>query len=273
MLIVAVATTIGTVLSHVDRGGRHSGYGTGATNSPDRVEVLATINFVNATRNDAQVRVFVAVEGKYAADASGVYPKQDVSVETSSLSSGTLKFPAGQRIVSQDVLMNLPRGDIADYPFDRYTTAIRFGATVAGEPVPTTLAVIESDPGFVAREKAEGDVFAPGFFLQLGRTRGVFAMVSLMYVIMWALALSVLTAALLIGHRRLGMVWPALGWMAATLFALAGYRNTAPGSPPIGCLLDYTAFLWAEAIVAFSAVYAVLRGMRVELRKAEKAEG
>ncbi|MEU8510855.1 DUF4436 family protein [Kitasatospora sp. NPDC048722] len=58
---------------------------------------------------------------------------------------------------------------------------------------------------------------------------------------------------------------PALGWMAATLFALAGFRNTAPGAPPIGCLLDHTAFLWAEAIVAFSVVYVVLRGTPVEL--------
>jgi nitric oxide reductase large subunit len=79
----------------------------------------------------------------------------------------------------------------------------------------------------------------------------------------------VLTGALVIGHRQLGMVWPGLGWMAASLFALAGYRNTAPGQPPIGCLLDYTVFLWAEAIVAFSVVYAVLRGTRVEVRAAE----
>ncbi|MFJ9610796.1 hypothetical protein ACIRS1_31095 [Kitasatospora sp. NPDC101176] len=30
-------------------------------------------------------------------------------------------------------------------------------------------------------------------------------------------------------------------------------------------MLDYTAFLWAEAIVAFSVVYVVLRGAPVEL--------
>ena len=264
--MVALATGIGVYLSHLDRGGRHYGFGAGATQAPDRVDVLATINRVDAPRNEAAVRVFVSVEGAYSEDDSGVYPKQDVTVSTSSLSSGELTFPAGRRMVSQDVSMDLPGGDIADYPFDRYTTTIRFAAEVGGKPVPTTVAIVDSDPGFVTRETPTGGApFAPGFDIQLRRTRGTFAMVWLMYAIMWALALSVLTGALVMGHRRLGMVWPGLGWMAASLFALAGYRNTAPGQPPIGCLLDYTVFLWAEAIVAFSVVYAVLRGTKVEV--------
>ncbi|WP_049871735.1 DUF4436 family protein [Catenulispora acidiphila] len=266
VLIVALATLAGVYLSHLDRGGRHYGFGAGATQVPDRVDVLATINRVDAPRNEASVRVFVSVEGAYAEDDTGVYPKQDVTISTSSLSSGELTFPAGKRIVSQDVRMDLPGGDIADYPFDRYSTTLRFAADVAGKPVPATVAIIDSDPGFVTRETpVGGEPLAPGFDIQLRRTRGTFTMVWLMYVIMWALALSVLTGALVMGHRRLGMVWPGLGWMAASLFALAGYRNTAPGQPPIGCLLDYTVFLWAEALVAFSMVYAVLRGTRVEV--------
>ena len=82
--------------------------------------------------------MFVCVEGTYAEDESGVYPKQDVTISTSSLSSGELTFPAGKRIVAQDGCMDLPGGDIADYPFDRYSTTLRFAADVAGKPVPTT---------------------------------------------------------------------------------------------------------------------------------------
>lgn len=269
---VVLATLIGVYLSHLDRGGRHYGFGAGATQVTDRVDILATINRVDAARNEAEVRVFVSVEGAYAEDETGVYPRHDVTISTSSLSSDELTFPAGERIVSQEMRMDLPGGDIADYPFDRYSTTIRFAADVAGKPAPTTVAIIDSDPGFVTHEKADGNVYAPGFDVQLRRTRGTFTMVWLMYVIMWALAASVLTGALVMGHRGLGMVWPGLGWMAASLFALAGYRNTAPGNPPIGCLLDYTVFLWAEAIMAFSMVYAVLRGTRVEVRDEEAAK-
>lgn len=266
VLLVALATLVGVSLSHLDRGGRHSGFGTGATSAPDRVDIVATITSVEASRNDAQVRIFASVEGAYAQGGDPFYPAQDVTVETSSLSSGELTYPAGRRMVAKDLVMDLPGGDIADYPFDRYTTALSFSASVGGRPVPAAVEVVDSDPGFVTSEKVtSADRFVPGFTIQLRRTRGTFAMVWLMYVIMWALALTVLTGALVMGHRRLGMVWPGLGWMAATLFALAGYRNTAPGQPPIGCLLDYTVFLWAEAIVVFSVVYAVLRGTRIEV--------
>ncbi|MEU3748076.1 MULTISPECIES: DUF4436 family protein [Streptomyces] len=52
--------------------------------------------------------------------------------------------------------------------------------------------------------------------------------------------------------------------MAATLFALAAFRNTAPGTPPIGCLMDYIAFLWAETVVAFCLVAVVVTGFAAE---------
>jgi len=50
----------------------------------------------------------------------------------------------------------------------------------------------------------------------------------------------------------------------ATLFALVGLRNPAPGNPPIGSLIDYAAFLWAEALIALALVSAVLCGIAVE---------
>lgn len=52
--------------------------------------------------------------------------------------------------------------------------------------------------------------------------------------------------------------------MAATLFALAAFRNTARGSPPIGCLLDYIAFLRAETVIAFCLITVVIAGIRAE---------
>ena len=88
VLLVALTTLLGVYLSHLDRGGQYSGAGAGATSAPDRVDIVATINRVEAVRNDAQVRVFVTVFGKYAKDGNGVFPTRDLTVETSSLSAG-----------------------------------------------------------------------------------------------------------------------------------------------------------------------------------------
>jgi hypothetical protein len=52
--------------------------------------------------------------------------------------------------------------------------------------------------------------------------------------------------------------------MAATLFALIGMRNAAPGAPPIGSLIDYASFFWAEAIVAASLAVTAWSGIRSE---------
>ena len=65
----------------------------------------------------------------------------------------------------------------------------------------------------------------------------------------------------------------SFGWMAATLCALVSVRQAAPGSPPIGSLIDYAAFFWAEGIIAVSLVAAVFAGYRAEspARKPGKA--
>ncbi|GAA2824754.1 hypothetical protein GCM10010505_56750 [Kitasatospora aburaviensis] len=89
---------------------------------------------------------------------------------------------------------------------------------------------------------------------------------------MWALALAVMAGAEVLHRSRQGMVWPSLGWMAATLFALVGMRNAAPGSPPIGSLIDYVAFFWAEGIIAACLVVTVVSGSRVERRRRAEAE-
>jgi hypothetical protein len=103
--------------------------------------------------------------------------------------------------------------------------------------------------------------------VHVSRAQGTKFLAVFMMVVMWALALSVLGGAYVLVSRRRGLVWPALGWMAATLFALAGMRNTAPGSPPVGCVLDYAAFFWAELLTAVGVVAVSVFGVLTERRK------
>ncbi|MFD0405100.1 DUF4436 family protein [Kitasatospora sp. NPDC127116] len=59
-------------------------------------------------------------------------------------------------------------------------------------------------------------------------------------------------------HRR---PWEQADERAA---APAGRPEHAPGNPPIGSLLDYAAFFWAELLVAVGLTMVVVRGARVE---------
>src|SRR5205814_922843 len=44
------------------------------------------------------------------------------------------------------------------------------------------------------------------------------------------------------------------GFLAVLLFAFPTVRNSLPGIPPVGVLLDYAAFFWAEALVALALI-------------------
>jgi hypothetical protein len=170
-----------------------------------------------------------------------------------SLTNSTLSFPAGRPIAAQDMAVSLYEGTISDYPFDRYVANVGFAAQTGGQAVPLTLTIGDVDPFFkLAPRTGEDSDGVVSLEEQVKRSRGSFFLAWFMIVAMWALALSVAGAAWILVSQRRGLVWPALGWMAATLFALVGMRNAAPGNPPVGALLDYLAFFWAELLVAMS---------------------
>ena len=159
-------------------------------------------------------------------------------------------------------------GAVTDYPFDSYDTRIQFAAVQHGEPVPVLLTLDKVDSLFAVSVRGydtSGD--AGGLDVRFSRSSSALVFAIFMMVTMWGLAIAVLLDACYLVSGRRGMVWPAFGFMAATLFALAGFRNAAPGSPPIGSLLDYLAFLWAEVIIAFSVVVAVVAGVIADRAK------
>jgi hypothetical protein len=264
-LSVALACLLGVGLYLGEREGREAYYYTLPSAAPDKLVINASVQKVDVAANDIDLRILVDPQGSLSDGKDTLYPAQDLVVESNSLSKGTLQFPANQRIASQDLTVSLEKGQVTDYPFDSYQASVAFAATAGGKQVPVDLTIAESDTFFRSTSAAsvESHDFT-GLRLSLHRNAATQFMAGFLLISMWALALAVLGGALLIAGKRRGLPWPALGWMAATLFALSAVRNTAPGSPPFGCLLDYTAFLWSEAIIAFSVIYVVVRGLRVE---------
>ncbi|MFF8409048.1 DUF4436 family protein [Streptomyces omiyaensis] len=266
-LLIAAAIALGVWVQFGERQSQDTVHAVGGT-SPDRVDVRASVQRVDAAGRELVLRVLVTPRGKLA-EAGGVSPTEDLTLQTSTSTRGDLSFEAHGRIATKDLPVTLTGGSITDYPFDSYDAAIEFSAVQGGERVPVHMTLTNADALFSARvETAEegGAVFAD---VALGRSDSVLVFAVFMMIAMWALAVSVLTGAWFLVTGRKGLTWPALGWMAATLFALAAFRNTAPGSPPIGSLLDYAAFLWAEIVVALCLVTVVVTGFRAERRTPE----
>ncbi|MEY9874671.1 disulfide bond formation protein DsbB [Streptacidiphilus sp. MAP12-33] len=239
----------------------------GNPQAEDWIELDVTAQGVDTSALEVSFSVLAIPHGSLAESPDSLVFTREVEITAGSLTTSTFHTTAGDVAPLQVVTAGLYNGTPTDYPFDHYDISVGWIATDHGKTVPLSLTYTDSDPFFLVRptKQASGGSFAR-LEARAGRTRATFILAWFMIAAMWALALAVLGGAEVLARRRSGLVWPALGWMAATLFALVGLRNAAPGSPPIGSLMDYVAFFWAEGIIAASLAVTVALAIRNERR-------
>jgi hypothetical protein len=273
-LIMGIATALlfpvlcggGILMYLAERNTQNLGAAIGDPSEPNRIELYVTAQQVNAAQQRVQLRVEVIPHGTLAAPGLDV-PAKNLSLFTSSPTKAQVDFPAGRPAPAQDLDVSLYDGTVSDYPFDGYDAQIAFAATMDNQSVPVSMTFADIDPFFhIAAVSGTYQNSTADLTVHVFRSQGTKLLAVFMMVVMWALALSVLGGGWILVSRNRGLVWPALGWMAATLFALAGLRNTAPGTPPIGCVLDYAAFFWSEILTAFGVVMVCVMGVLTERR-------
>lgn len=124
------------------------------------------------------------------------------------------------------------------------------------EPLPIVSSIAASIPGL----KIEGQSVArtgqgiEGFKLDVRRADNVIVVSILIMVLMMGLAMSVLLMSLQALNSSERSELLPLSLCVTLLFGLPALRNTQPAVPPLGAFGDYLSFLWAEQIVAVSAI-------------------
>ncbi|MFE5486636.1 DUF4436 family protein [Streptomyces sp. NPDC056527] len=264
-VLIVVAVSVGSWLQFTERQMIDTVHTVGS-GAADRVDVEATVQHVDAAARELVLRVRVTPRGALG-EEEGTAPVADLSLQTSAATLSDLAFKAHERLTTKDVQVAITGGSISDYPFDTYETDVEFWAQLGGKQVPVRLMFSNNDTLFSISATPTPNPEEAVLGLGLSRSGSLFVFAVLMMVVMWALAGSVLIATWYLTTRSEGLVWPALAWMAATLFALSAFRNTAPGTPPIGCVLDWFAFLWAETIIALCLIVVVITSVRTALRR------
>lgn len=263
-LLILVAVAVGSWLQFTERQVIDTVHTVGST-ARDRVDVEAAIQRVDASARELSLRVRVTPRGAFG-EEEGSAPVAALSLQTSAQTLGDLEFKAHERITTKDLQVAVTDGSISDYPFDSYETDMEFWAQLGGKDVPVRLLFSNNDTLFTASATPTASRDEAGLGVKVSRSGSLLAFAAFMMIVMWALAASVLLGAWYLTTHRQGLPWPALGWMAATLFALSAFRNNAPGSPPIGCVLDWFAFLWAETIIALCLITVVVTGIHSALQ-------
>ncbi|WP_419998420.1 DUF4436 family protein [Streptomyces boninensis] len=261
VLAAVFATGIGLYLN--DRDERERPVRIGSELARDRITVNAAVHHADLENRRVIVQLTATPHGKYA-DANGT-PTRRIELHTNAPAAQDFTIPKGSTDWVHELRLVLQEGTISDYPFDRYSFTLVAAATAGTDRIPVELHFVDQNTNFQISPKATdyGDRIA-AVRSELKRSRSTFIFTWFMIATMWVIALAVSLACWLVVNQRRGLVWGALGWMAASLFALVGLRNVAPGSPPNGCLLDYAAFYWAEALIAVSLIALVFHGIRAE---------
>ena len=266
-VLILVAVSVGSWLQYTERQAKDTVHTVGSR-AADRVDVEAAVQSVDAAARELVLRVRVSPRGTLG-EEGGTAPVADLSLQTSVATLSDLAFEAHERLAPKDVRVAITGGSISDYPFDTYDTDVEFWAVLGGKPVPVRMLFSNADSLFSVSVTPPPSGQEAVVALKLSRSGSLLVFAVFMMVAMWALASSVLLGAWYLTTRRQGLVWPALAWMAATLFALAAFRNTAPGAPPIGCVMDWFAFFWAETVIALCLIVVVTFGIRTALHAAD----
>ncbi|MFD7319689.1 DUF4436 family protein [Streptomyces sp. NPDC059875] len=265
-VLIVVAVSVGSWLQYTEQKARDTVHMVGS-GAADRVDVEATVQRVDAAARELVLRVRVTPRGTLGEEEGGA-PVADLILQTSEATLGDLAFKAHERLATRDVEVAITGGSISDYPFDTYETDIEFWALLGGKEVPVRVMFSNNDTLFSISTTRTPSPQEAAVGLALSRSGSLLVFAVFMMAVMWALAASVLIGAWYLTTRgQGGLVWPALAWMAATLFALSAFRNNAPGTPPIGCVLDWFAFLWAETIIALCLIAVVITGVRRALAR------
>lgn len=261
------------------------------THSADRIFVSIIVTNVNPTSQELTAQLSFRLSGEIARDE--VTPAVDLKLHINNFGQQEFDFPAGRRMNRIEASFPL-NGELGKYPLDRYESNLWLLVTTpagkhaskaarlpeatiepsahSGEltvgtsaleqnnPIPISLAVTASVPGikFAGQTIRSDENQLIRIALKLRRADTLIGTSVLVMLMMTCLALSVLAMVVraTTSEKRANDLVP-LSMSLSLIFGLPALRNVQPGVPPVGAFGDYVSFIWAELIVAVSAVITV----------------
>ena len=234
--------------------------------SSQPLEVYAEIVSVDAVRDAIDLRLdFATGRDRLGLRFAGPSDR-DMVFEVGDGDSGQqITWHPGQWMTSHPLSVDIRRGNIEDYPFDRYTATLTMaayeGADVAnGTPLPLRITVWKRLPAWDITTTATQPAANPATVtLTLGVRRAdlhiIFA--TTIYFAMAVMAIIALSVGslLFLGVRRMDTTMAAV--LAAMVFTLPGLRSLMPGNPPLGVHADSLIFFWAEISVVIGLALTV----------------
>lgn len=235
----------------------------------DGIKVMANVVDVTPTDRVVKVRLAFVPVGTYSQDGNFLNQQVKVSVLGGADVVDDV-YKKSEIMLPADVRLPLRSGSISMYPFDRYQTTMRVAVDASdGRPIPTSLQVDASNPGYqVQMESASvGDEATRDLIIRVSRAPATIAFAIFTSVLMLTLTLLVImTVFWLLRGGANESVRFMIPLILVLLFAFPAIRSFAPSVPPLGVLLDFFAFFWCEIALGISVIVVYAHLMR-EMKK------
>jgi hypothetical protein len=273
------------------------------TPAQDRIAVSVLVTNVNPAAHELTAQLGFRLAGNIGRDE--VTPAQDMKLLINNVrGQQEFDFPQGKRMNRIEAVLPL-NGNFNNYPFDHYETTVWLLITIppAGNqkqvskapenhpqvdlheeqlavgavtlqrstPIPLSLAASAAIPGikFQGSVTRNENTQVTGIALNLRRADNLISLSILINLMMTGLAVSVLAMVLQVTTAKGQFDLVPLSMSLSLIFGLPALRNVQPGVPPVGAFSDYIIFIWAELIVAVSAVVTVWQWVLREHHKSE----
>ena len=290
IVIFVVAVYVAVLLRGLTESTRRSLQLRDETDTADRVFISIVVTNANPATQELTAQLGFRVVGSLAKD--NVTPAVDLKLLINNVrGQQEFDFPKGMRMNRIEAVFPL-NGDLNKYPFDSYETtvwllmttparntqptgskasgtpetthpidelAVSSSALQSNAPVALSVSISASIPGI----RFQGNVLRgnsqepTGISLDLTRANNVIAVSVIVMLMMTALSMSLLAMVLKATTAGEKADLLPLSLSISLIFGLPALRNIQPGVPPVGALVDYVTFIWAELIVAASAVIIV----------------
>jgi hypothetical protein len=170
----------------------------------------------------------------------------------------------------QSGFVNISRGTINPYPFDRYSADLRIeahdgGNPAPGAPLPLRVTVWDRLAAWdiaVARNEQAANAAAIELRFAISRPyqHRFFAVTLYTAMALMGCAGIAIGGLTFLGIRRLDTTLAAV--LSAMTFSLPALRNIMPGTPPLGVVADSLVFLWAELAVVVGLTLVIITWAR-----------
>lgn len=294
VVILIAAAYVASVLAGITESARRSVHLSNETQTTDHISVSALVTGVNPATRELSAQLGFSVSGAIALDE--VTPAKDLRLLVNNIGGPQeFDFPQGKRM--DPVKVELPlNGDWNRYPFDRYETTLSLLMITPGGkaqtealtrpianlpdvssdeslsvgrvtlqhnlPEPLSVKLSASIPGikFAGNITRDANTQLTRSRLTMRRANSPIAVSIIINALMTCLGISILALALRITGDSKNSLVP-LSLAISLIFGLPALRSVQPGVPPVGALADYLSFIWAELIVAISAIITVSRSL------------